>query len=57
MICGKRVDDEADEILKKMKTFEKLIIVLTTPPRGILLDLMPWLQHCGIPLVKEVQVG
>ena len=56
MLCGRKVNDEADEIFKKMKVFEKLITVLTTPPKGVILDLMPWLQHCGIPVVKEIQV-
>ena len=56
MISGQKVSDESSEKLSKMKTLEKLFNAMLIPPRGIELEICPWLLHLGHPLLKEIQV-
>ena len=56
MISGQNVSNESDAKLSKMKTYEKVFSSMLTPPRGIELDIFPWLLHLGHPLHKEMQV-
>ena len=56
MISGQKASEEDGGILSKMKALEKLFVSILTPPRGIELNIFPWLLLLGHPLRKEMQV-
>ena len=55
MICGKKVADDEDKLLKKMKILEQLASSSFTA-KGLLLDFLPWIRHFGYPACKRILV-
>ena len=56
MLSGQKLCDDSNAKLSKMKTMEKLFSSMLVPPRGVELEIFPWLLHLGHPLRKEIQV-
>ena len=56
MISGKKVTEDDDTTLGKMRMLEQLLTTTLVASSGWELDFFPWLRHFGHPAFKEVQV-